>query len=109
MGIFEKNKEVLETQRFKLSETLTVVSQPFVLINYSFKSSVVVWVNDNKILTRLNKPIDKFRRELDVRMEKAFGNVHKVSKKYSVDLRTAAFIVSVERVAQAFEMRGSLV
>jgi glutamate dehydrogenase (NAD(P)+) len=54
-------------------------------------------------------PIEKFRRELDVRMEKAFGNVHKVSKQYSVDLRTAAFIVSVERVAQAFEMRGSLV
>jgi glutamate dehydrogenase (NAD(P)+) len=54
-------------------------------------------------------PIDKFRRELDQRMEKAFGNVHKVSKKYSVDLRTAAFIVSVGRVAQAFEMRGSLV
>jgi glutamate dehydrogenase (NAD(P)+) len=54
-------------------------------------------------------PIDKFRRELDQRMEKAFGNVHKVSKQYSVDLRTAAFIVSVERVAQAFDMRGSLV
>ena len=54
-------------------------------------------------------PIEKFRQELDVRMEKAFGNVHKVSKQYSVDLRTAAFIVSVERVAQAFEMRGSLV
>jgi glutamate dehydrogenase (NAD(P)+) len=42
-------------------------------------------------------------------MEKAFGNVHQVSKKYSVDLRTAAFVVSVERVAKAFEMRGSLV
>jgi glutamate dehydrogenase (NAD(P)+) len=54
-------------------------------------------------------PIDKFRRELDSRMEKAFGNVHKVSKKYSVDLRTAAFVVSVGRVAQAFEMRGALV
>jgi glutamate dehydrogenase (NAD(P)+) len=54
-------------------------------------------------------PIEKFRSELDVRMEKAFGNVHKVSKKYSVDLRTAAFIVSVERVAHAFELRGSLV
>lgn len=54
-------------------------------------------------------PLDKFRRELDVRMETAFGNVHKVSKKYSVDLRTAAFIVSVGRVANAFEMRGSLV
>ena len=54
-------------------------------------------------------PIEKFRRELDDRMEKAFGNVHKVSKQYSVDLRTAAFVVSVGRVAQAFEMRGSLV
>ena len=54
-------------------------------------------------------PIDKFRRELDTRMEKAFGNVHEVSKKDSVDLRTAAFIVAVDRVANAFEMRGSLV
>ena len=54
-------------------------------------------------------PIEKFRRELDARMEAAFGNVHKVSKQYSVDLRTAAFVVSVERVARAFEMRGSLV
>ena len=54
-------------------------------------------------------PIEKFRRELDERMEKSFANVHKVSKKYSVDLRTAAFIVSVERVAHAFALRGSLV
>lgn len=54
-------------------------------------------------------PLDKFRRELDLRMEQAFGNVHQVSKKYSVDLRTAAFVVSVERVAEAFELRGSLV
>lgn len=54
-------------------------------------------------------PIDKFRRELDSRMEKAFGQTHKVSKKYKVDLRTAAFIVAVERVANSFELRGSLV
>jgi glutamate dehydrogenase (NAD(P)+) len=54
-------------------------------------------------------PLDKFRRELDLRMEKAFGNVHKVSKEYSVDLRTAAMVVAVGRVAQAFELRGSLV
>jgi glutamate dehydrogenase (NAD(P)+) len=54
-------------------------------------------------------PIEKFRKELDARMAVAFGNVHKVSKKYSVDLRTAAFVVSVERVAKSFEMRGSLV
>jgi len=54
-------------------------------------------------------PLDKFRRELDLRMEKAFGSVHKVSKEYSVDLRTAAMVVAVGRVAQAFELRGSLV
>ncbi len=54
-------------------------------------------------------PIDKFRKELDTRMEKAFSHTHKISKKYKVDLRTAAFIVAVERVAEAFEMRGSLV
>ena len=54
-------------------------------------------------------PIEKFRSELDSRMDKAFINVHEVSKKYSVDLRTAAFVVSVGRVAEAFELRGSLV
>jgi glutamate dehydrogenase (NAD(P)+) len=54
-------------------------------------------------------PLEKFRRELDTRMEGAFINVHKVSKKHSVDLRTAAFIVAVGRVAEAFELRGSLV
>jgi len=54
-------------------------------------------------------PLEKFRRELDLRMEKAFGNVLKVSKQYSVDLRTAAMVVAVGRVAEAFEMRGSLV
>jgi glutamate dehydrogenase (NAD(P)+) len=54
-------------------------------------------------------PLEKFRRELDLRMDKAFGNVHKVSQQYSVDLRTAAMVVAVGRVAEAFEMRGSLV
>jgi len=54
-------------------------------------------------------PIEKFRKELDERMEKAFVNVHKVSKKYKVDLRSAAFIVSVGRVSNAFSQRGSLV
>jgi len=54
-------------------------------------------------------PLEKFRRELDLRMDKAFGNIHKVSKQYSVDLRTAAMVVAVGRVSEAFEMRGSLV
>jgi glutamate dehydrogenase (NAD(P)+) len=54
-------------------------------------------------------PLDKFRRELDTRMQGAFTHVHSVSKKHSVDLRTAAFLVAVGRVAEAFELRGSLV
>jgi glutamate dehydrogenase (NAD(P)+) len=54
-------------------------------------------------------PLEKFRRELDTRMQGAFVNVHGVSKKHSVDLRTAAFVVAVGRVAEAFELRGSLV
>jgi glutamate dehydrogenase (NAD(P)+) len=54
-------------------------------------------------------PIEKFRRELDSRMELAFSNVNETAKKYSIDLRTAAFVLAVGRVAKAFEMRGSLV
>ena len=54
-------------------------------------------------------PIEKFRKELDERMGKAFINVYAISKKYNVDLRSAAFIVSVGRVAEAFTVRGSLV
>ena len=54
-------------------------------------------------------PIEKFRRELDARMEKAFGNVSKVAKKFEVDLRTAVMIVAVGRVAEAMKMRGALV
>jgi glutamate dehydrogenase (NAD(P)+) len=54
-------------------------------------------------------PIEKFRKELDERMELAFMNVHKVAKQYKVDLRTAAFIVAVGRVSSAFTLRGSLV
>lgn len=53
--------------------------------------------------------IEKFRQELDSRMELAFNNTLKVSQTYKVDLRTAAFLLAVERVAAAFEMRGSLV
>ena len=54
-------------------------------------------------------PIDKFRRELDARMTKSFNEVHKESKKHSIDLRTAAFVLAVKRVATAFALRGELV
>ena len=53
--------------------------------------------------------IDKFRKELDSRMNKSFNEVQKSAKKYKVDLRTASYILAVERVAEAFLSRGSLV
>lgn len=53
-------------------------------------------------------PLDKFREELDHRMEKSFAQVFKNSRKYNTDLRSAAFILAVGRVAKAYEMRGSL-
>jgi glutamate dehydrogenase (NAD(P)+) len=54
-------------------------------------------------------PLEKFRKELDNRMAKAFADVAKVSKKYGVDYRTAAMILAVGRVSEAMQMRGSLV
>ena len=54
-------------------------------------------------------PIEKFRDELDSRMAKSFSTVNKTAKKYGVNLRTAAMIVAVGRVAEAVAMRGSLV
>lgn len=54
-------------------------------------------------------PIEKFRNELDARMATAFNNTNQVAEKYSVDLRTAAFIVAVGRVSEAFKLRGSLI
>lgn len=54
-------------------------------------------------------PLEKFRKELDNRMAKAFADVAKVSKKYGVDYRTAAMILAVGRVSEAMQMRGALV
>lgn len=51
-------------------------------------------------------PIERFRNELDTRMEIAFQTMNRSAGTYKVDLRTAAFIVAVERVADAFSLRG---
>lgn len=54
-------------------------------------------------------PIERFRQELDTRMEIAFRTIHESAKNYNVDLRTAAFIVAVKRVSEAVSLRGSFV
>jgi len=39
-------------------------------------------------------------------MRSAFADVAKTKKKYNVDFRTAAYVVAIERVAQAVKLRG---
>jgi glutamate dehydrogenase (NAD(P)+) len=87
--------------------TQGVVIVPDILANSGgVMGSYFEWTQN---IQEFSWPLEKFRRELDNRMESAFVNVHAVSKKHSVDLRTAAFVVAVGRVAEAFELRGSLV
>lgn len=53
-------------------------------------------------------PLERFREELDARMSIAFNTTVETADQYKVDLRTAAFVISVKRVAEAFTLRGTL-
>ncbi|HVB00361.1 MAG TPA: Glu/Leu/Phe/Val dehydrogenase [Acidimicrobiales bacterium] len=53
-------------------------------------------------------PLERFREELDARMAVAFNTTVETADQYKVDLRTAAYVVSVKRVAEAFTLRGTL-
>jgi glutamate dehydrogenase (NAD(P)+) len=49
---------------------------------------------------------DRVNGELKVIMKKAFGDLQATARKYSCDLRTAAFALAIGRVAHATELRG---
>ncbi|HSO00713.1 MAG TPA: Glu/Leu/Phe/Val dehydrogenase dimerization domain-containing protein [Candidatus Nanopelagicales bacterium] len=49
----------------------------------------------------------RVRRELENIMRPAYAKLAEVAKARSVDMRTAAFIVAIERVARATELRGA--
>ncbi len=53
-------------------------------------------------------PLERFREELDARMSVALNITVETADQLQVDLRTAAFVVSVKRVAEAFNLRGIL-
>lgn len=44
--------------------------------------------------------------KLDRKMTKAFNDVYAMSKDYKVDMRTAAYMVAIQRVAEAMHARG---
>jgi glutamate dehydrogenase (NAD(P)+) len=50
--------------------------------------------------------IDEVRVRLDKKMTAAFHAVHETAKKYNVNNRMGAYIVSVARVAEAMKLRG---
>jgi glutamate dehydrogenase/leucine dehydrogenase len=61
------------------------------------------WVQD---LQELFWDEDDVNRRLEKIMVKAFADVHASAKKYNVDMRTGAYIVGIERVANAMRTRG---
>ena len=100
------NQPITTSADTKLKERGVLIVPDILANSGGVMGSYFEWTQN---IQQFSWPIEKFRKELDERMEKAFVNVHKVSKKYKVDLRSAAFIVSVGRVSNAFSQRGSLV
>ena len=100
------NQPITTAADIKLRERGALIVPDILANSGGVMGSYFEWTQN---IQQFSWPIEKFRKELDERMEKAFVNVHKVSKKYKVDLRTAAFVVSVGRVSNAFSQRGSLV
>jgi glutamate dehydrogenase (NAD(P)+) len=52
--------------------------------------------------------IERFEAELEDRMRTAYAQVHATAEKYSTSLRSAAFAIGLERVAEATRIRGYL-
>ncbi len=50
--------------------------------------------------------LDEVYKRLDQKMTDAFLNVYETSKKHNVDMRRAAYVVAVSRVAEAMKLRG---
>jgi glutamate dehydrogenase (NAD(P)+) len=100
------NQPVMASADAKLKANGIVVVPDILANSGGVMGSYFEWTQN---IQQFSWPKERFRSELDVRMSKAFVNVNETAKKYNVDLRGAAFIVSVGRVADAFSVRGSLV
>ncbi|AIY89021.1 MULTISPECIES: glutamate dehydrogenase [unclassified Thermotoga] len=61
------------------------------------------WVQD---LQSFFWDLDQVRNALEKMMKGAFNDVMKVKEKYNVDMRTAAYILAIDRVAYATKKRG---
>jgi glutamate dehydrogenase (NAD(P)+) len=51
-------------------------------------------------------PLEEVHRRLDEKMTRAFHGVHQMFKREKVNMRQAAYLVAVARVAEACKLRG---
>jgi len=50
--------------------------------------------------------LDRVNRRLDRSMRQAFDNVYEAAEQYDVSLRTGAYVLGIDKVASALQMRG---
>ncbi len=51
-------------------------------------------------------PVEEVHAKLDAKMTAAFHTVHKVAQEYKVNNRVGAYLVAIQRVAEAVRLRG---
>lgn len=62
------------------------------------------WVQN---MQRMKWEKEEVLKRMEEKMIKAFYSVLETSKKYKIDMRTAALVLAVDRVVSAFKLRGS--
>ena len=61
------------------------------------------WVQNRSVV---HWPLEEIRGKLEIKMQAAFDEVWKIAEERKVPLRTAAYILGIDRVAKATELAG---